>query len=105
MAAYAAKSSYLELAAHTAMFLLGATLHHSNICIVNDIFDRKFDRQVGKLSTPLHFYFVLVLMQRSERTKDRPLAAGVVTVQGAWALFATLLSVTIALGAFANQTT
>ena len=43
------------------LFLLGAVLMRSAGCIVNDIFDRKFDKEVS-------------------RTKNRPIASGKITV-------------------------
>ncbi|MEU8135966.1 4-hydroxybenzoate octaprenyltransferase [Streptodolium elevatio] len=47
-------------------------------CTVNDIVDRRFDAQVP-------------------RTADRPLAAGRITVRGAWLLFAAQMVVALAL--------
>ncbi|KAH9934349.1 UbiA prenyltransferase family [Fomitopsis serialis] len=46
---------------YTTAFLLGSTLLHSAACTINDICDRDFDRPV-------------------ERTKNRPIASGTVTV-------------------------
>ena len=54
------------------LFLLGAFFMRSAGCIINDITDRKFDRQV-------------------ERTKNRPLAAGTVSLFGAILFLAALL--------------
>lgn len=53
-----------RLPALFAMFLVGSTILHSAACTINDICDRDFDRQV-------------------ERTKNRPLAAGTISVLGA----------------------
>jgi len=44
------------------LFFLGSILMRSAGCIVNDIFDRKFDKKVS-------------------RTKDRPIASGKITIQ------------------------
>ena len=55
------------------LFLLGAFLMRSAGCIINDIADRTFDRQV-------------------ERTKTRPLAAGTVPLWGAVVFLALLLA-------------
>lgn len=60
-----------------ALFALGALLMRSAGCIVNDIADRGFDRQV-------------------ERTRTRPLASGELSVQQALALLALLLLLSLA---------
>jgi len=51
----------LQLAYYMASFFVGSTLLHCAACTINDICDRDFDRQV-------------------ERTKNRPLAAGTISV-------------------------
>lgn len=55
------------------LFAAGALLMRSAGCVINDIADREFDRQV-------------------ERTKDRPLASGELSVRQAVGLLAVLLS-------------
>jgi 4-hydroxybenzoate polyprenyltransferase len=55
-----------------ALFALGAVLMRSAGCIINDIADREFDKQV-------------------ERTRTRPLASGELSVKQALALLALLL--------------
>ncbi len=66
-----------------ALFALGAVLMRSAGCIMNDIADREFDRQV-------------------ERTRSRPLASGELSVRQAAALLTLLLAaaaaVALALG-------
>jgi 4-hydroxybenzoate polyprenyltransferase len=59
------------------LFAIGATTMRSAGCIINDMWDRKLDRQV-------------------ERTKDRPLASGKVGIPSAIALLAANLSVSLA---------
>ena len=54
------------------IFLLGVILMRSAGCVINDCADRRYDPHV-------------------ERTRDRPLAAGVVTLREAFALAAALL--------------
>lgn len=54
------------------IFLLGVILTRSAGCVINDCADRRFDPHV-------------------ERTRDRPLAAGIVTLREALALAAALL--------------
>ena len=54
------------------IFALGATVMRSSGCIINDIVDRKIDARV-------------------ERTRDRPLASGAITLPGALIFLATLL--------------
>jgi 4-hydroxybenzoate polyprenyltransferase len=48
MAAYKTGLSPHELVVMTLAYALGATLLHSAACVINDICDRDFDRQVGK---------------------------------------------------------
>ena len=55
----------------TWIFVLGTALMRSAGCVVNDYADREFDRHV-------------------ERTKDRPLTAGKVSVREAWLLAAAV---------------
>ena len=55
-----------------AIFFLGATLMRSAGCVINDIWDKNFDKQV-------------------ERTKSRPLASNAVTNQEAYLLLFLLL--------------
>jgi 4-hydroxybenzoate polyprenyltransferase len=59
------------------LFALGAVSMRSAGCIVNDIWDRKFDKQV-------------------ERTKDRPLASGAIGLPVAIALLGANLTVSLA---------
>ncbi|KAI0716361.1 UbiA prenyltransferase family-domain-containing protein [Earliella scabrosa] len=72
----AARTTALPLALYAEKllwFAVGSMLVHSAACVLNDICDVDFDRQV-------------------ERTKDRPLPAGVVSMRGAAALCAALLA-------------
>ncbi|AFB21397.1 4-hydroxybenzoate octaprenyltransferase [Rickettsia canadensis] len=61
-----ANPSNTELAHLLPLFILGSITTRSSGCIINDIFDRKFDKHVA-------------------RTKDRPLASGALSV--AYAMF------------------
>ncbi|EJF57816.1 UbiA prenyltransferase [Dichomitus squalens LYAD-421 SS1] len=80
----AARVVALPLACFTTtllLFGLGSMLLHSAACVLNDICDVKFDRQIA-------------------RTKDRSLPAGKVSLSGAWTLCcALLLSLFFSLGA------
>lgn len=49
MAAYRTKLPANELALQTVLFVLGGTMVHSAACVINDICDVDFDRQVGEL--------------------------------------------------------
>ncbi|RDX42174.1 UbiA prenyltransferase [Lentinus brumalis] len=62
-----------EYAEKLAIFSVGAMLLHSAACVWNDICDVDFDRQV-------------------ERTKDRPLPSGKVSIVGAWILCLAFLA-------------
>lgn len=71
MAAYSIGLSPESFVLQLAMFALGCTFLHGAGCTLNDLCDIEFDKQV-------------------ERTKSRPLAAGVVSVTGA-IIFLTIL--------------
>jgi len=49
IAAYSVGLPARSLAVQTLMFALGSTLVHSAACVINDICDVDFDRQVGML--------------------------------------------------------
>ncbi|THH10556.1 hypothetical protein EW146_g8340 [Bondarzewia mesenterica] len=87
MAAYAAKqpTRSRDLAAQTVMFAIGSSIIHSAACVINDICDRDFDRQV-------------------ERTRNRPLAAGMISLLGAWILLFVLICASFTMLFFANHT-
>ncbi|KAI0314512.1 UbiA prenyltransferase family-domain-containing protein [Amylostereum chailletii] len=85
MAAYRSGQPPRALATQSALFALGSTLLHSAACVINDICDIDFDRQV-------------------ERTRHRPLAAGVISVKGAWVLLAVLVAACFGMLALANPT-
>lgn len=61
----------LQVMYFALLFTLGAVLVRSMGCVINDILDRKFDIDV-------------------ERTKNRPLITGAISLQSAWILFAVL---------------
>jgi 4-hydroxybenzoate polyprenyltransferase len=63
-----------------ALFALGAVVMRAAGCIINDMFDRDFDRQV-------------------ERTKTRPLASGEISMRQASWLLAFLLAVALGVAA------
>ncbi|KAJ3559934.1 hypothetical protein NM688_g45 [Phlebia brevispora] len=64
--------SVRELCIETVLYAGVATIMHSKACILNDICDMKFDGKV-------------------ERTKNRPLVSGRVSLGGAWTLLFVLL--------------
>jgi 4-hydroxybenzoate polyprenyltransferase len=68
------------------IFLLGTVLMRSAGCVINDFADRKFDPHVA-------------------RTRDRPLAAGLVSPREALALAGVLLALAFALVLFLNRLT
>ncbi|KAI0318586.1 UbiA prenyltransferase family [Amylostereum chailletii] len=74
-----------ELAVQTVLFIIWATLGHSAGCVFNDICDLDLDQKV-------------------ERTRHRPLAAGVISVTGAWLLFVVLIALCSSMLALANPT-
>ena len=65
------------------IFTLGVVIMRSAGCVINDLIDRKFDGAVA-------------------RTKDRPLATGVITPSQAWFLLAFLCSLALILVLFLN---
>lgn len=68
------------------IFVIGVVLMRSAGCIINDFADREFDKHV-------------------ERTKERPLTSGKVSVKHALILFIVLLSVAFILVLFVNAFT
>ncbi len=68
------------------IFTLGAILMRSAGCIINDIIDRDLDRKV-------------------ERTKDRPLASGQISLKGAIIFLIVLLAISLALLLQLNEMT
>lgn len=68
------------------IFTLGAIVMRSAGCIINDIADRNFDGHV-------------------ERTKDRPLAQGKLSLREAWAGFAILIFIAVILVLLTNKLT
>ncbi|KAJ7776146.1 UbiA prenyltransferase family-domain-containing protein [Mycena metata] len=85
MAAYSVRLPVHSLIIQTIMFAIGSTLLHTAACILNDICDRDFDRKV-------------------ERTKNRPLATGIISVSGATLWLLLFVVASIALLATANRT-
>lgn len=68
------------------IFILGVVLTRSAGCVINDIADRNFDRQV-------------------KRTQDRPLATNAITLKEAWILFIILTLMAFILVLFLNRLT
>jgi 4-hydroxybenzoate polyprenyltransferase len=73
MIAYKLNMDFDDLLYHGAACIFAGTLVHSTACVINDICDIEFDMKV-------------------ERSKGRPLAAGHVSVRGAWMLLALMTS-------------
>jgi 4-hydroxybenzoate polyprenyltransferase len=65
---FAAEGNISDYKMQIILFTIGAVIMRSSGCVINDLWDVKFDRQV-------------------ERTKNRPLASGEVTIQTAILLF------------------
>ncbi|KAJ7277949.1 UbiA prenyltransferase family-domain-containing protein [Mycena rebaudengoi] len=84
MAAYSNGLPMENFVTQTLLFAVGSTLLHASVCVLNDICDRDIDRKV-------------------ERTKDRPLARGVVPIGGAAILTVLLLCATLGVLSFANS--
>ncbi len=70
--AYAAKNQNIDVIYFAGLFFIGAFLMRSAGCIVNDIWDRDFDKNV-------------------ERTKNRPIASGAISVKAATVFLIILL--------------
>lgn len=100
MAAYHVDLPPHMLVLEILLFALKATLLHSAGCVLNDICDAEFDRQVGE-DTPndsvLHSTYPYYLGEVPERTKNRPLAAGHISFTESWLLFAALTAPSISL--------
>ncbi|KAF5337498.1 hypothetical protein D9758_013609 [Tetrapyrgos nigripes] len=76
--------SMLELGKMTFYFLIISALMHSAGCVINDICDRDFDRQVG-------------------RTKNRPLARGVISLTEATLLLFVLVGLSLHMMSYCNS--
>ncbi|PCH39563.1 4-hydroxybenzoate polyprenyl transferase [Wolfiporia cocos MD-104 SS10] len=74
----------LELAYILAACFIGSTILHCAACTINDICDVDFDRQV-------------------ERSKNRPLVAGTVSMPAAWAFLLLQTAVFFGILSFANK--
>ncbi|GJE87372.1 4-hydroxybenzoate octaprenyltransferase [Phanerochaete sordida] len=72
------------IAKNAGILLVVAMLFHSAFCVWNDICDRDLDAQV-------------------ERTRDRPLVTGLISVPLAFTAFIALLAMTFVLVSFTNQ--
>ena len=88
MAGYAVGTPVRGILTQTLLFGVGSTLLHSAACVLNDICDIDFDRQVGRLPIVL---LLSTTHPSVERTKNRPLPSGIVTVFEAWVLLIALL--------------
>ncbi|KIJ88651.1 4-hydroxybenzoate octaprenyltransferase [Rickettsia asembonensis] len=80
-----ANPSNTELAYLLPLFILGSITTRSSGCIINDIFDRKFDKHVI-------------------RTKDRPLASGAVSVSYAIFILFILSIISLCILLLLNKT-
>lgn len=85
-----------------AVFAAGAMFLHSAACVLNDICDVEFDRQVGKRT--LVRLSIRTNASLSERTKERPLPSGKVSTMGAWTLCLSLLVPVLYILSHADQT-
>ncbi|KAI0090696.1 UbiA prenyltransferase family-domain-containing protein [Irpex rosettiformis] len=84
MASFDTRLPRAEFATQALVFTLGSTLLHSTACVINDICDVDLDQQV-------------------ERTKNRPLASGVLPLSGAWTLWGVMTACCFGFLAFANS--
>ncbi|KAI0946644.1 hypothetical protein AcW1_010058 [Taiwanofungus camphoratus] len=83
MAAYAKGLPPSKLATLIFSYFIGSTIVHSAACVINDIFDRDFDRQV-------------------ERTKMRPIASGDISVFDATVFLILQITVILCMLSFVN---
>ena len=89
MAAYAQRLPLSQILSATPLLWLGCVLLHSAACTINDIFDREVDKLVGKHyyspSSPNRIYETIYF--QLERTKNRPIVRGAVSVRNAYIFF------------------
>ncbi|KAI0916461.1 hypothetical protein AcV5_002953 [Taiwanofungus camphoratus] len=83
MAAYVKGLPPSKLATLIFSYFIGSTIVHSAACVINDIFDRDFDRQV-------------------ERTKMRPIASGDISVFDATVFLILQITVILCMLSFVN---
>jgi len=79
------RPEWTELGTMMAILFFSATLLHCAACVINDICDIDFDRQV-------------------ERTKNRPLASGAVSVPAAWVFLLIQVGIFFWLLSYVNTT-
>jgi 4-hydroxybenzoate polyprenyltransferase len=103
MAAYSANLPFNNFIMQTAMFALGSTLIHSAACVLNDICDRDFDGQVGRLLS--NYMHAVAQHGHAERTKHRPLVTGAASLGGAITLLLLLVCASVAMLATSNAST
>lgn len=77
MAAYSSSLPLANYCVDLVKCLIGAFIMRSSACTINDIFDRKMDAGVGAFFT---LFEVSYLSWHVERTRNRPLASGRVSV-------------------------
>lgn len=103
MAAYKVKAPLNDLAFQSTVFAFGATLLHSTACVINDTCDVDFDRQLGRCYEASSLDPKLIsACHRTERTQDRPLASGRISMPGAWILLFAMTAGCYFLLSFAN---
>lgn len=69
-----ATNSFLNILLYCPIFIAGAVIMRGAGCVINDIFDAKYDQQV-------------------ERTKNRPIASGEISIQSAVKFLGCLLAI------------
>lgn len=74
MASYSISLSPSTHLAYLGLFGLGSLIMRGAGCTINDMWDRKLDKAVGKVFHPL--CAVPLSQVRAERTKTRPMASG-----------------------------
>ena len=102
------RPEWTELGTMMAILFFSATLLHCAACVINDICDIDFDRQVGKfpvlersVSSPSGSHR---RRPTPERTKNRPLASGAVSVPAAWVFLLIQVGVFFWLLSYVNTT-
>lgn len=82
MAVYRTGLPLQKVCMDTLVLAVACTFCHNASCIWNDICDRDIDGRVGESNAP-HRSHIYLTIDRTERTKTRPLPSGLISVPAA----------------------
>jgi 4-hydroxybenzoate polyprenyltransferase len=93
MAAYVTQAPIAVPLTYLSLLGIGSFLMRSVTCTINDMVDRDLDRAVGKYKLPYALFLNTPNTSLKERTKNRPMARGDVTMPQAFGFVGAQLGV------------